>query len=190
MADSKYPEKSSQGVSQFLGTSLGSLSGTALALFLSRPKGSNGQETIQLDDAAMNALLAIMALSQNIDNKLDLLSQILAALNNGGAAGGNAEENANDFASFQVLQSTPGKPVIFPAYAIPKGYKLAIVGLPTNQGVVYIAHNQQDLSISTTRVPIFAGMPVNLKINNANLVWLDADVAGDGVACLVEQRSG
>lgn len=97
-----------------------------------------------------------------------------------------ADLNRADFNTGQTLVPVPGTAVQLPNITIPDGYALVIKALPTNAGRVYIGHTAADAQVPANAYSLGPNEHAELKITNANLAYLDAVVANDGVEILVE----
>lgn len=97
-----------------------------------------------------------------------------------------ADLNRADFNTGQTLVPFPGTAVQLPNITIPDGYALVIKALPTNAGRVYIGHTAADAQVPANAYSLGPNEHAELKITNANLAYLDAAVANDGVEILVE----
>lgn len=74
--------------------------------------------------------------------------------------------------------------------AVPVGCQLTIIAKPGNTGTIYLGNSKANAESTSVRFDgLSAGLAVSLKVNNANLVWVDASVAGEGVSYIVEQDS-
>ena len=107
--------------------------------------------------------------------------------------GGSAEifesPNPSAFEAQVVTVTTAGTPVNLPNLPIPDGATLSVRALRSNgrNGIIYLANSSTNTGSATNRVELRRGEFVNLKISNANLVWIDANNNGLGVEILVEQ---
>lgn len=97
-----------------------------------------------------------------------------------------ADLNRADFNTGQTLVLIPGTAVQLPNIPIPDGYALVIKALSANAGRVYIGHTAADAQVPANAYSIGINEHASLKITNANLVYLDAAVANDGIEILVE----
>ena len=70
---------------------------------------------------------------------------------------------------------------------IPDGFQLVIKALDNNTGDIEIG-NSQTSAQSANAFILDAGQSIGMKITNANLVWIDVSVSGEGVVCSVEQH--
>jgi len=72
------------------------------------------------------------------------------------------------------LAAAPGKAIVFKAR-------------DTNTGNVFLGNSQASAQNVATRFLLAAGQSLVLYITNANLVWVDAAVAAEGISIAVEQ---
>lgn len=73
---------------------------------------------------------------------------------------------------------------------VPVGCQLTIIAKPGNIGTIYLGKSKDDAEDTSARFDgLSAGLAVSLKITNANLIWVDASVDGEGVSYIVEQVS-
>lgn len=94
--------------------------------------------------------------------------------------------NQADFNTGQTLVPVPGTAVQLPNIAIPDGFALVIKALPTNAGRVYIGHTAAAAQVPANAYSLGPNEHVELKLTNANLVYLNTAVANDGVEIVVE----
>lgn len=74
--------------------------------------------------------------------------------------------------------------------SVPVGCQLTVIAKPGNTGTIYLGNSKANAESATARFDgLSAGLAVSLKITNANLVWVDAAVSGEGVSYIVEQVS-
>ena len=99
----------------------------------------------------------------------------------------SAPEQANRSTGimFQVKVVTPGTPVQLPNILIPAGFSLTLSPLPENKGLVYPQYIPT--ATTTDRMPLDSGQPEAFPVKNANIIYLDADNAGDGITGTVVQ---
>ena len=75
-----------------------------------------------------------------------------------------------------------------PDITVPTGCQLIILAKPTNTGYIYLGKTEADAESTTGRFEsLEAGVGIPLAFTNANLVWIDASVNGEGVSYLVPQ---
>lgn len=94
--------------------------------------------------------------------------------------------NLNDFNTGQTLVPIPGTAVQLPNTLIPDGVSLVIKALPGNAGRVYIGHTAVDAQTPALAYSLGPNEHVELSITNANLVYLDAAIANEGVEIVME----
>lgn len=70
---------------------------------------------------------------------------------------------------------------------IPDGFQLIVKALDGNTGDIELANSQEKAQGSEVFI-LDAGQSIGLSITNANLVWIDATVNGEGVVCYVERN--
>lgn len=71
----------------------------------------------------------------------------------------------------------------------PAGLGIVVKAMSGNTDLVYIGSSKVKAEGATTRVSLAAGQAAVLYIDNSDLVWVDAVVAGEGVEVYVEQES-
>lgn len=77
-----------------------------------------------------------------------------------------------------------------PDVEVPDGCQLTILAKPGNTDYIYLGNSKANAESSTNRFDkLEAGLAVSLKITNANKVWIDAGVSGEGISYIVEQVS-
>lgn len=94
--------------------------------------------------------------------------------------------NSTTFATGQTPVPTPGTAENLAPQAIADGDAVVITALPGNSGTVWIGNSQANAHDHTVAYPLIPGTFLRLFITNTNLVWVDADNAGEGVAWAVE----
>lgn len=97
-----------------------------------------------------------------------------------------ANLNRADFNTGQILVPVIGTAVQLPNINIPDGYSLVIKALSGNAGRVYIGHDAATAQVPANAYSLGPNEHAELNLTNANLVFLDAAVANDGVEILVE----
>lgn len=104
-----------------------------------------------------------------------------------GGSGGNVVNQTDAWASNVKTVAAPGTAEQCASLAAPVGLGIVVKAMSTNTDTVYIGNSQANAQGATTRVSLAAGQALILYIENANLVWVDALVAGEGVETAVEQ---
>ena len=84
-----------------------------------------------------------------------------------------------------VTVSAVGTPVQLPDVSIPDGFAVTLVPKPGNAGLVYAQYVAG--STTTARMPLDNGQPIAFPVKNLNVIYLDADNAGDGATWTVVQ---
>ncbi len=123
------------------------------------------------------------------DASSDLPSQN-AAIEGGGAAPGTLVVSTLNRAAFATAQknvTTPGTAVNLASLVVPDGFALVVKGKPLNAGFIWVGNSQANAQDHTVAYPLDSGEPNRFYVKNANLLWIDADVATEGVNISVEQ---
>ena len=95
--------------------------------------------------------------------------------------------NRDAFTVFQKQVAAAGTAEQLPSTVIPHGYKLTIKAETSNTGNIEVGHTKTLAEGATTAFILDSNESITLSINNADLVWIDATISGDGVECIVEQ---
>lgn len=103
----------------------------------------------------------------------DVLEEILLAL--GGA------ENAVDWDHDHCRIATPGEPKQLSPMLIPDGMQVVVRALLKNTGSVYIGKSKDLVKNVDKRIEFMAGGHTTMRVQNTNIIWVDAAVAGEGV---------
>lgn len=106
----------------------------------------------------------------------------------GGGGGGTGSCPANR-ASFQDNHQTvpvPGTAVQLQNQAIPNCFTVWVAALDGNTGNIYFGNSAADAQTHTKANVLSAGAFRTLAVTNVSAIWIDADVAGEGVQWLVE----
>ncbi len=82
---------------------------------------------------------------------------------------------------------TPGTAVQCDALVAPVGLGIVVKAKSDNTELVYVGPSKLDAEDPTKRTSLAAGQAIILYVSNANLVWVDAVVALEGVETVVEQ---
>ncbi len=98
-------------------------------------------------------------------------------------------ENLPAFQTGQKDVATAGTPEKLDDFPIPDGFKLTVIAKTGNTGYIYLGKDKGDCANSGRRFDgLGAGLAVSLRVKDANAVWVDASVSGEGVSWIVEQR--
>jgi len=103
----------------------------------------------------------------------DLLKEILASL--GGA------ENAVDWDHDHCRIATPGEPKQLSPMLIPDGMDVVVRALPSNDGDVYVGKSKDLVKNTGKRIVLEKKDFTRMRVQNTNLIWVDAAIAGEGV---------
>lgn len=94
--------------------------------------------------------------------------------------------NRTSFEDNQKTVAVPGTAVQLQAQAIPDGFTVFVAALDDNTGNIYFGNSAADAQTHTKANVLTAGAFRTLALQNVNAIWIDADVAGEGVQWLVE----
>ena len=94
--------------------------------------------------------------------------------------------NRTSFVTGQKDVTTAGTAEQLPDVEIPNGFAVVIKAKSTNTGRIYIGNSKANAEDHSVAFSLGANEWVELKITNLNLVWIDADVDGEGVEYIVE----
>jgi len=103
----------------------------------------------------------------------DLLQQILASL--GGA------ENAVEWDHDHCRIATPGEPKQLSPMLIPDGMEVVVRALPDNTGDVYVGKSKDLVKNVNRRIALEKKDHTRMRVQNTNLIWVDAEVGTEGV---------
>lgn len=102
-----------------------------------------------------------------------------------GGGGGAGSKSA--WASNVKNVAVPGTAEQLQSLVAPTGYAIVVKAKSGNTDLVYIGNSQANAQDVTKRVSLSAGQAAVLLVTNANLAWVDAAIAGEGVEAFVEQ---
>ena len=96
--------------------------------------------------------------------------------------------NSTQFTTLQTVVPTAGTPVPLVTGDVPvgAGKKLTMIAKPGNTGVIYFANTEAQCVVGTRFDGLAAGLAHSFLIQNANEIWIDASVSGEGVSFYVE----
>jgi hypothetical protein len=89
--------------------------------------------------------------------------------------------NRSSWIHGQVLVPIAGTPVQLPDVTIPDGFSVTLTPLPGNGGIIYAGNSAADVLDTLKRVALDSGQPRSWPVTNLNLIWIDAQVSGEGV---------
>lgn len=103
----------------------------------------------------------------------DLLKEILASL--GGA------ENAVDWDHDHCRIAAPGEPKQLPPMLIPDGMEVVVRAMLDNAGYVYVGKSKDQVKNVDKRIALERKDHTKMRVQNTNLIWVDAAIATEGV---------
>lgn len=98
--------------------------------------------------------------------------------------------NKGSFATGQKDVETAGTAVQLTTESVPvpDGCELTVVAKPGNAGNIFLGNSEENAESETAKFNgLEPGLAVALKVNNANLVWVNSAEDGDGVSYVTEQ---
>ncbi len=104
---------------------------------------------------------------------------------NGNPVGPDVSEGA--WASATKTVAVPGTAEQCGALVAPAGKGIVFKAKDSNTDMVYLGNSKANAESSSVRFGLAAGQSLILIITNANLVWVDAVVAAEGLDIAVEQ---
>jgi hypothetical protein len=93
----------------------------------------------------------------------------------------NANRSAFGTGQQTVTTADGAHAVQLGALVVPNGFFLTIKALSSNTKNIYLGNSQANAQAHTTAYILAPGESVRLQITNANLCWIDAQVATEGV---------
>ena len=172
----------------------GALIGATAAILATRKVEAKPPEgEISLDEAAMNLLLAMAQSGEAIDaNTFEALTK-LAGLSDSidrlaAALGVTVLQNPAEITAFVIRVAAVNVPVQLPDREIPYGMEFVIKALNTNGGLIYVGNSRPEALNVNSSYWLVGNEAIEYKIRNAQQIWINANVAGEGVCCTVEQR--
>lgn len=99
------------------------------------------------------------------------------------------KENVPFVATRKHLVDTAGQAKQFPKLHIPPEMSVLIKALVTNAAMVYVANSKAEAEDHTLAYMMDSGDVVEYEISELEQLWLDAEVANDGVTWTVEQEA-
>lgn len=86
----------------------------------------------------------------------------------------------------QKTVAVPGAAEQLQDLVIPDGFELVVRALPANTDNIHLGKTKAKAESATDRVTFSKGNGLTLKVKNANEVWVDVVVGGEGVDYWVE----
>lgn len=114
-------------------------------------------------------------------------AQAVASLLGGTGSGATPVANRGSFATAVKNVTTAGTPVNCASLVVPNGFALVVKAKPQNTSRIGVGNSSANANIGTGSPHLLEpGAQVTLFITNANLIWLDSVVNGEGVTLCVE----
>lgn len=173
---------SQQGLALISGAGLGSL----ITYLITHPHEAQAAPAPEgVDPETWNAIITIIQSIQEQNERLEsALSQVVGLM----GAGGVQLDNPATFGTGNVVCGAAGQSYQIPKKLVPYDKELVVKAWPTNTGNIYIANNEVDAVIVTAAYPLLPNEAVGLKVHWSDVVWLSAQVAGEGASFIVEQN--
>lgn len=109
------------------------------------------------------------------------------ALNGAGGGGGSGILNRDAWAHGQKTVLAAGTAEVMPTLIIPNGFKVVIRPLNSNTGLIFLGNSKLNAEpAAAARIELDAGEDAAFAITNLNLIWIDAEITGEGVWYAVE----
>lgn len=107
-------------------------------------------------------------------------------INGGGGGSGGGAENRDAWTHGHKTVAAAGTAEVMPTQVIPNGFKVVIRPLNSNTGLIFIGNSKANAELATARVELDFGESASFYVTNLNLLWIDAEVTGEGVWYAVE----
>jgi hypothetical protein len=150
-----------------------------------------GQAVLNLPQEVISLISAI---AEGVGSTLEKLDAILNAIKSISSGGVGFPPNGDSILTTYV--SCPfAQPQVFqlPSIVVPQNCMLSILArnpAGANAGVIWVSGSQVGAATNTQATPLVPNASLNLKPKNANVIWIGATVANDGVYLTVEQING
>lgn len=97
--------------------------------------------------------------------------------------------NADSWDHYHKNVTAAGTPVNLSALAIPDGSELVVKSMHTNGGAIYLGKSETAVKNVNKRVTLSRkNESTTFKVTNANSIWIDAGVNGEGVEYWSEEK--
>lgn len=100
--------------------------------------------------------------------------------------GGGTPTNQDDFATNQLDVTSAGTAEPLQSQAVPNGFTIFLRAKIGNTGTIWVSNSQVNAEDHTVATPLEAGAFLTLALTNTDIIWIDADVDGEGVSWTVE----
>lgn len=95
--------------------------------------------------------------------------------------------NRSSFTHGQKDVAAAGTAEQLPSCSVPDDCQVTVIAKPGNTGIIYLGKSKEAAEGPDRFDGLSAGLAHSMRITNANLVWVDASVGGEGVSYIVEQ---
>jgi len=129
---------------------------------------------IQFDEISINTTVAtsIYLMVSNAKNGVPTMDRLIQK---------GVDENLSSWDHNQFAVAVPGTGEQLTAMEVDGGIYLTVRALVTNVGNIYLGSSQANAEDITRRLTLQPGESSSFKVDDADLIWADADNAGEGV---------
>lgn len=106
----------------------------------------------------------------------------------GGGRRDFGRKNKGAFSSGEKTVAVIGTAEQLSAQAVPDGFAVVIKAKSTNTDVVHVANSKADAETDANAYRMTANEILTLFVSNLNEIWVDADVATEGISFAVEKE--
>lgn len=90
----------------------------------------------------------------------------------------------------QKTVTLSGTPEQLTAFAIPDGCELVLQAMSANTGIITIGYSSATaLNSGSSHTKLLAGQAKSFQVENANIIYIDTTVSGDGVEVFCESNT-
>ncbi|MDP2729129.1 MAG: hypothetical protein Q8O55_01445 [Dehalococcoidales bacterium] len=147
--------------------------------------GSSGGQvgnTLTLDEATMNLLIAIAASGADLQT---LVSELLTAVANLHLA---VVPNTDTLAAGRLSIGALNQWYQLPDAPVPDGMTLQLKGWPTNGGLIYVSDSEANVTNPNAVWPLLPNEAIGYNVQNLNAIFVSGTVVGDLVCWTFERR--
>lgn len=185
-----------EGLKTGVSVGAGAALGTALALLATRGAAAKPPEgVVSLDEAAMLLLQSIaqsgVDIASYLPDILEELGNIKSALSGGTGNGYTCiVPNTEKVMTTRVSLTTALTPLQLPDIPVPDDMSLVVKSWPFNPvaGLVYVGDSAASCINANSSYPLIRNEFRALRVNNAELLWVSADIVPAWVILSVEVR--
>lgn len=112
------------------------------------------------------------------------LTQVGKNARGGGGSGG--VDNRAAWSHGHKTVTAAGTAEQMTALVIPNGFKAVIRPLNSNTGLIYLGSSKANAESASARIELDFGEEAAFAVTNLNLIWIDAEISGEGVWYAVE----